>query len=103
VNAENKILVIGGGMSGLTAALEAAEAGSQVIITEAAPYLGGRVAQLHRYFPKLCPPTCGLEINFRRIKEKPNITFYTMAEVTQVSGSAGNFDVTVKVHPPLRQ
>jgi quinone-modifying oxidoreductase subunit QmoA len=99
VNADNKILVIGGGMSGLTAALEAAEAGSQVIITEAGPYLGGRVAQLHRYFPKLCPPTCGLEINFRRIKENPNISFYTMAEVTQVSGSAGNFDVTVKVQP----
>ena len=76
MNAENrKILVIGGGMSGLTAALEAAEAGSQVIITEKGPYLGGRVAQLHRYFPKLCPPTCGLEINFRRIRENPNISF----------------------------
>jgi quinone-modifying oxidoreductase subunit QmoA len=99
VNDDNKILVIGGGMSGLTAALEAAEAGSQVIITESAPYLGGRVAQLHRYFPKLCPPTCGLEINFRRIKENPNITYYTMAEVTQVSGTEGDFDVTVKVHP----
>jgi quinone-modifying oxidoreductase subunit QmoA len=100
VNADNrKILVIGGGISGLTAALEAAEAGSQVIITEKAPYLGGRVAQLHRYFPKLCPPTCGLEIQFRRIKENPNISFYTMAEVTQVSGAAGNFDVTVTVRP----
>jgi quinone-modifying oxidoreductase subunit QmoA len=100
VNADNrKILVIGGGISGLTAALEAAEAGAQVIITEKAPYLGGRVAQLHRYFPKLCPPTCGLEIQFRRIKENPNVQFYTMAEVTQVSGAAGNFDVTVKVHP----
>jgi quinone-modifying oxidoreductase subunit QmoA len=100
VNADNrKILVIGGGISGLTAALEAAEAGAQVIITEKAPYLGGRVAQLHRYFPKLCPPTCGLEIQFRRIKENPNVQFYTMAEVTQVSGTAGNFDVTVKVHP----
>ena len=96
---DRKILVIGGGISGLTAAVEAAEAGSQVIITEKAPYLGGRVAQLHRYFPKLCPPTCGLEIQFRRIKENPNITFYTMAEVTQVSGTAGDFDVTVKVHP----
>ncbi len=75
MNAENrKILVIGGGMSGLTAAMEAAEAGSQVIITEKAPYLGGRVAQLHRYFPKLCPPTCGLEIQFRRIRENPNIS-----------------------------
>jgi len=100
VNTDNrKILVIGGGISGLTAALEAAEAGAQVIITEKAPYLGGRVAQLHRYFPKLCPPTCGLEIQFRRIKENPNVQFYTMAEVTQVSGTAGNFDVTVKVHP----
>ncbi len=100
MNAEKrKILVIGGGMSGLTAAIEAAEAGSQVILTEKAPYLGGRVAQLHRYFPKLCPPTCGLEIQFRRIKENPNINFFTMAEVTQVSGSAGNYDVTVTVQP----
>jgi quinone-modifying oxidoreductase subunit QmoA len=100
VNAENrKVLVIGGGISGLTAALEAAEAGAQVIITEKAPYLGGRVAQLHRYFPKLCPPTCGLEINFRRIKENPNVTFFTMAEVTQISGAAGDFEVTVKVNP----
>ena len=96
---DRKILVIGGGISGLTAAVEAAEAGSRVIITEKAPYLGGRVAQLHRYFPKLCPPTCGLELQFRRIKENPNISFYTMAEVTQISGSAGNFDVTVRVAP----
>jgi quinone-modifying oxidoreductase subunit QmoA len=86
-------------MSGLTAALEAAESGAQVIITEKAPYLGGRVAQLHRYFPKLCPPTCGLEIQFRRIRENPNIFFYTMAEVTQVSGGEGNFEVTVNVKP----
>ncbi len=100
MNAENrKILVIGGGMSGLAAALEAAESGAEVIITEKAPYLGGRVAQLHRYFPKLCPPTCGLEINFRRIKENANISFLTMAEVTQVSGTAGNFEVTVQVAP----
>ncbi len=100
MNAENrKILVIGGGKSGLAAALEAAEAGAEAIITEKAPYLGGRVAQLHRYFPKLCPPTCGLEINFRRIRENPNIRFLTMAEVTQISGTAGNFEVTVQVAP----
>lgn len=100
MNANNrKILVIGGGISGLTAALEAAEAGAQVIITEKEPYLGGRVAQLHRYFPKLCPPACGLEINFRRVRENPNIKYYTMADVTQVSGTAGNFHVTVVVRP----
>jgi quinone-modifying oxidoreductase subunit QmoA len=100
VNAnDRKVLVIGGGISGLTAAIEAAESGAQVIIIEKAPYLGGRVAQLHRYFPKLCPPTCGLEINFRRIKENPNISFYTMAEVIRISGSEGAFEVAVKVKP----
>ncbi len=100
MNGDNgKILVIGGGMSGLTAAIEAAEAGAQVILTEKAPYLGGRVAQLYLYFPKLCPPVCGLEINFRRIRENPNISFYTMAELTQVRGSAGNFEVTVELKP----
>jgi len=100
VSSDNsKVLVVGGGMSGLTAALEAAESGAQVIITEKQPYLGGRVAQLHRYFPKLCPPACGLEIQFRRIRENPRITFYTMAEVTQVTGSAGDFEVTVRVKP----
>ncbi len=102
MSADNStILVVGGGMSGLTTALEAAESGAQAIIVEKGPYLGGRVAQLHRYFPKLCPPTCGLEIQFRRIRENPRITFYTMAEVTQVSGSAGEFEVTVQIKPRL--
>ncbi len=94
-----KILVIGGGMSGLTAALEAAESGAQVILVEKGPYLGGRVAQLNKYFPKLCPPTCGLEINYKRIKNNPDITFYTLAEVTDIRGQAGNFQVTVNLAP----
>jgi quinone-modifying oxidoreductase subunit QmoA len=93
------ILVIGGGIAGITAALEAAEAGYDVTIVEKNPYLGGRVAQLHRYFPKLCPPYCGLEINFRRIKDNPRIRFYTMAEVERIGGRAGHFDVTVVLHP----
>ena len=55
----------------MTAALEAAEVGTAVILVEKNPYLGGRVAQMHRYFPKLCPPSCGLEINFKRLKVQP--------------------------------
>ncbi|MBC2714843.1 MAG: CoB--CoM heterodisulfide reductase iron-sulfur subunit A family protein [Desulfobacteraceae bacterium] len=93
------IMVVGGGISGLTTALEAAEVGYEVFIVEKNPYLGGRVAQLNQYFPKLCPPTCGLEINFRRIKDNPNIKFFTLAEVEKVSGSPGSYNVTVKLNP----
>ena len=50
----NSILVVGGGFAGLTAAIEAAELGHDVYIVEKSPYLGGRVAQLNKYFPTLC-------------------------------------------------
>ncbi|MCL6558071.1 MAG: FAD-dependent oxidoreductase, partial [Firmicutes bacterium] len=93
------ILVVGGGISGLTAAIEASEVGYEVFIIEKNPYLGGRVAQMNQYFPKLCPPNCGLEINFRRIKSNPRIRFLTLAEVTGVSGQEGDFEVKVKIHP----
>jgi quinone-modifying oxidoreductase subunit QmoA len=93
------ILVLGGGISGMTAALEAAECGKQVILVEKTPTLGGRTAQLYRYFPKMCHPTCGLEINLKRIKGNPNVRVMTMTEVTAVSGSRGNYAVTLKVAP----
>jgi len=95
----NSILVVGGGFSGITAALEAAEIGREVFLVEKAPFLGGRVMQLNKYFPKLCPPSCGLEIQFQRIKNNPNLKFFTQAEVTKVTGSAGNYEVTVKLKP----
>lgn len=93
------ILVVGGGMSGLTAAIEAAEAGNNAVIVEKTPFLGGRVAQLNKYFPKLCPPNCGLEINFKRIKNNADVTFYTLAEVEKISGEEGNYDISIKVKP----
>ena len=93
------ILVVGGGIAGMTAALEAAECGKQVILVEKTPTLGGRTAQLYRYFPKMCHPTCGLEINLKRIKGNPNVRVMTMTEVTAVAGSRGNYAVTLKVAP----
>ena len=93
------ILVVGGGISGMTAALEAAETGKQVVLVEKRAYVGGRVSQLYKYFPKLCHPTCGLEINQRRAKMNPNLTIVTMAEVTDIEGEAGNYTATVKLAP----
>jgi quinone-modifying oxidoreductase subunit QmoA len=93
------ILVIGGGFSGITAALEAAEVGHEVYLVEKGPYLGGRVMQLNKYFPKLCPPSCGLEIQFQRIKKNSKVKCFTLAEVVAVSGQAGNYEVTVRIKP----
>ena len=96
---ETNVLVVGGGISGLTTAVEAAEAGYSVAIVEKDPFLGGRVARMNKYFPKLCPPACGLEINFRRIKFNDNVSFYTSAEIENIAGSPGNYEVTVKISP----
>ena len=93
------ILVVGGGISGLTSALEAAEVGNDVFLIDKNPYLGGRVAQLNEYFPKMCPPSCGLEINFRRIRDNRKIRTYTMATVASISGGPGNYDVTLEIAP----
>ncbi len=96
---EKNILVIGGGISGLTTACEAAEAGYNVVLVEKDPFLGGRVSRMNQYFPKLCPPACGLEINFRRVKFSDRITYYTMAEIENISGQPGNYVATLKVKP----
>ena len=93
------ILVVGGGIAGVSAAVEAAEAGADVVLLERSATLGGRVAQLNRYFPKLCHPTCGLEINYQRIKKAKNLRVMTMSSVGGISGERGNYTVTVKTEP----
>ncbi len=99
--AENKgkILVIGGGISGMTTALEAAEVGYEVILVEKDPILGGRVSRFYQYFPKLCPPPCGLEINYKRIKPNTKIQTLVNSEVESISGDAGNYKVKIKTNP----
>ena len=96
---QGRILVIGGGISGITAAVEASEAGCDVVLVEKNPYLGGRVASANQYFPKLCPPTCGLEINLRRIRTSPRIRCLTLSEVERISGEPGRYRATIRRHP----
>jgi len=90
MNNQGKILVIGGGISGVTTAIEASEVGRDVILVEKTPTLGGRVSGFHQYFPKLCPPTCGLEINYKRLRANPHVQVHTNSEVLSVTGDAGN-------------
>jgi quinone-modifying oxidoreductase subunit QmoA len=93
------ILVVGGGISGMTAALEAAECGKDVVLLEKNPSVGGRVSQLYRYFPKLCHPTCGMEINLRRLKANKRVRLITMAEVVKITGEPGDYTATVRLSP----
>ena len=93
------ILVIGGGISGITAAVEIAEVGQEVILIEKEAYLGGNVMKMNNYFPKLCPPACGLEINFRRIRQNPRIKVQVLTELISVSGEEGNIKATLKTAP----
>lgn len=96
-NQSDTVVVIGGGISGITVAVEAAETGAYVTLIEKEPFIGGRVYRMHQYFPKLCSPLCGMEINFRRIKSNPNIKVITGAQVEEITGSRGNFGLKVKV------
>ena len=93
------VLVVGGGIAGITAAVELADAGCAVVLVERMASLGGRVARMHQYFPKLCPPACGLEMHYRRLRESHTITVLTQARVTGIAGSAGAFEVTVEIEP----
>ena len=94
-----RLLVVGGGITGLSAAIEAAEAGLSVLLVEREPHLGGRVAQLHQYFPKLCPPLCGLELNLRRLRAGERLEYLTLTQVTEVVPAANALRVTIQQEP----
>jgi quinone-modifying oxidoreductase subunit QmoA len=93
------LLVIGAGIAGISAALEAAEAGAEVVVVEREPYIGGRVIRSHNYFPKMCPPTCGMEINIRRVERNPRIRVLTSSQVTAAERANGVWKVTVTTEP----
>jgi len=93
--AENTVLVVGGASAGSRRRWKRGS-GLPRHHRRENPYLGGRVTQLNKYFWKMCPPNCGLEIQYKRIKNNGQVKIYTMAEVEKISGTEGNFEVTIK-------
>ncbi|MEW6338128.1 MAG: FAD-dependent oxidoreductase [Acidobacteriota bacterium] len=93
------LLVVGAGIAGVTAALEAAEAGREVVLVEKEAFVGGRVLRSHHYFPKLCPPSCGMEINTRRLDRNPRVRVLTGATVSAAAEIPGGWRVTI-AHAP---
>ncbi len=89
-------MVIGAGIAGVTSAVEAAEAGHEVILVERGPSVGGRVLRNHRYFPKMCPPSCGMEINTRRLERNPRLRLCANTEVVGAKWKGDGWEVTLK-------
>ncbi|OQY18373.1 MAG: hypothetical protein B6I34_10840 [Anaerolineaceae bacterium 4572_32.1] len=89
------VLVIGGGIAGIQAALDLAEMGARVHLVEKAPSIGGHMAQLDKTFPTNDCSTCILSPKMVDCARHPNITIHTMSEVQAVSGEAGNFKAQV--------
>ena len=92
-------LVVGGGIAGISAALEIADAGFPVHLVEREPSIGGHMAQFDKTFPTLDCAACILTPKMVTVGSHPNITLHTWSEVTEVSGYVGNFTVKV-LHRP---
>ncbi len=92
VASNQTILVVGGGISGMTAALEAAECGKPVVLVEKTPSVGGHVSQLTGMASRL-------EINLRRIKANKNLQVLTLSEVEKIEGKAGDYRATIRIKP----
>ncbi len=95
------LLVVGAGIAGITTALEAAEFGQEVVLLEKEPSVGGRVLRNHQYFPKLCPPACGMEINTRRLEKNPRVRVLTQAQVSAAERDGDGW--RVRGHARLKQ
>jgi heterodisulfide reductase subunit A len=89
-------LVVGGGIAGIQAALEVANAGYPVIMVEREPSIGGHMAQFDKTFPTLDCSACILTPRMVEVGSHPNVKLFSYAEVTNVSGYVGNFQVTIK-------
>jgi heterodisulfide reductase subunit A len=91
------VMVIGGGVAGITAALQLSEAGFKVNMVERRPSIGGRMAQLSKTFPTLDCSPCILSPRMAEIENDPNITLYTNAELETLTGGPGNYTAAVKL------
>jgi heterodisulfide reductase subunit A len=89
-------LIVGGGIAGITAALELANAGHHVYLVEREPSIGGHMAQLDKTFPTLDCSACILTPKMVEVGQHPHITLLTYSEVEGVDGYLGNFTVTIR-------
>ena len=93
------VLIVGGGIAGIHAALTLANAGKRVYLVEREPTIGGHMAMFDKTFPTLDCAACILTPKMTAVRSHPNITLWTLSEVTVVEGYVGNYKVTVRRKP----
>jgi len=89
-------LVIGGGIAGIQASLDIANAGHKVVLVEKEPSIGGHMSQLSETFPTLDCSQCILTPRMVEVAQHPNITLMTYAELEKLDGFIGNFKATIR-------
>mgnify|MGYP000108934267 CR=1 FL=1 len=99
VEVKDKILVVGGGIAGISAALVCANAGKTVYLVEKSPSIGGMMSRLDKTFPTLDCAACILTPKMNEVASHPNIKLITYAEVESVEGFVGNFKVRIRKKP----
>ncbi len=91
-----RTLVIGGGIAGIQAALDLAEAGKEVVLVEREPSIGGHMAKFDKTFPTLDCAACILTPRMVQIGQHANIHLMSYAEVEEINGYVGNFNIKVR-------
>lgn len=99
VSIRSEVLVVGGGITGIEAALRLAGAGRKVYLVEKAPSIGGHMSELDKTFPTLDCSACILTPKLVAVAQNPNIELITYSEVEDVSGFVGNFKVKIRMKP----
>ncbi len=94
-----EVVVIGGGVAGITASLRLSEYGLKVHLVEKRPSVGGHMIQYPKVFPTLDCSQCILTPKMAELSQSPNINLLTYSEVQEVSGTPGDFHVKVHVKP----
>ncbi len=92
----DRVLVIGGGIAGVQAALDLAAAGAQVTIVEKSPSIGGKMAALDKNFPTLDCSICIEAPKLSEVAEHPNIEVLALAEIVNLTGEPGKFTATIR-------
>ncbi|MFC1963475.1 FAD-dependent oxidoreductase [Chloroflexota bacterium] len=95
VSLTKRALVIGGGVTGIQAALDIAAAGYEVVLVEREPSIGGRMSQLDKTFPTLDCSACILTPKMVEASQHSKITLLAYSEVQNVRGFVGNFEVDI--------